>query len=66
MKCPCRDCDRRTITCHGVCKEYQAYSAERAEIAKKNRMETDSRQLSHQQTIKHWRNLKLGRTVSRR
>ena len=25
MKCPCKGCDRRTITCHGVCKEYEAW-----------------------------------------
>lgn len=23
MKCPCRGCPDRTITCHGVCKKYQ-------------------------------------------
>jgi len=22
---PCKDCDRRTITCHGECAEYLAY-----------------------------------------
>ena len=25
MQCPCRGCDRRTITCHGVCKDYQTW-----------------------------------------
>ena len=25
MKCPCKGCNRRTITCHGVCKEYEAF-----------------------------------------
>lgn len=25
MKCPCRGCDRRTITCHGVCRQYQEW-----------------------------------------
>ena len=23
MKCPCRGCPDRTITCHGVCERYQ-------------------------------------------
>ena len=23
MKCPCRGCTDRTITCHGVCRRYQ-------------------------------------------
>lgn len=22
---PCRDCDRRTMTCHAVCKEYKTF-----------------------------------------
>ena len=25
MKCPCRGCTDRTITCHGVCKKYQKW-----------------------------------------
>ena len=25
MKCPCRGCDRRTITCHSVCRQYQEW-----------------------------------------
>ena len=28
MKNPCHGCDRRTITCHGVCKEYEAWKKE--------------------------------------
>ena len=23
--CPCKDCDRRTVTCHGVCKAYKEW-----------------------------------------
>ena len=26
MICPCKDCERRTITCHSNCKEYLAYA----------------------------------------
>lgn len=25
MKCPCRGCTDRTVTCHGVCKRYQEW-----------------------------------------
>ena len=25
MKCPCHGCERRTITCHGVCRQYQEW-----------------------------------------
>ena len=25
MKCPCKGCDKRTITCHGVCQRYQSW-----------------------------------------
>lgn len=25
---PCKDCDSRTITCHGVCEEYKAWKAQ--------------------------------------
>ena len=28
MSCPCKDCFRRTVTCHGFCKEYKAWKAE--------------------------------------
>ena len=29
-KCPCKDCENRTITCHGVCKKYQDWKREDA------------------------------------
>jgi hypothetical protein len=25
---PCKGCEKRTITCHGVCKEYQEWKTE--------------------------------------
>ena len=27
MKCPCKDCEHRTITCHGQCDEYKAWKS---------------------------------------
>ena len=29
-RCPCHNCDRRTITCHGVCRDYQEWKKEQA------------------------------------
>ena len=31
-KCPCHGCDRRTVTCHGVCREYQEWKTEREKV----------------------------------
>ena len=33
MKNPCtKDCPNRTITCHGVCKRYQAWKEEQEKV----------------------------------
>jgi hypothetical protein len=34
MKCPCKGCTDRTVTCHGVCKRYEEWKKEH-EIKKK-------------------------------
>ena len=34
MVAPCKNCDRRTIDCHDVCKDYRKYHAEREMIQK--------------------------------
>lgn len=26
--CPCKDCDNRSETCHGICKAYKEWSVE--------------------------------------
>lgn len=31
-KCPCHGCDRRTVTCHGVCRAYQGWKEEREKV----------------------------------
>ena len=36
MDCPCRECARREIGCHGKCEEYGAW---KAELAKKRHAE---------------------------
>ena len=40
MKCPCKGCPDRTITCHGVCKKYHDWKKdleERKEWLNKNK-----------------------------
>ena len=32
IKAPCKDCDRRSVTCHAECDEYKAYKAEMQRI----------------------------------
>ena len=34
MKCPCKGCTDRTVTCHGVCKRYQKWKKELDETNK--------------------------------
>ena len=31
MKCPCKGCTDRTLTCHGVCDRYKAWKTEEAD-----------------------------------
>ena len=66
MKCPCKGCGKRTITCHSVCAEYKEWSAHNEQIREMKRKETDRHQLSHGIVRKHWRNLKLGRSITQR
>lgn len=32
MNAPCKNCDRRSVTCHDNCKSYKAFEAERKSI----------------------------------
>lgn len=34
MICPCKGCADRTVTCHGVCRRYQEWKKEDAEVKK--------------------------------
>jgi hypothetical protein len=31
MRCPCKECDRRKIGCHGFCEQYQAWKKQEDE-----------------------------------
>ena len=37
MKCPCKGCPKRTLTCHSVCTPYEDWKIERAAINDWNR-----------------------------
>ena len=67
MICPCKECENKGCgNVHDSCESYQAWSAERQELNRQRKMQNEHKQLSRQQTVKHWHNLKEGRTVSRR
>ena len=67
MICPCKICEEKGCgKKHDSCESYRKWSAERTEVNRRKKMETEQSQLSRQQEVKHWRNLKQGRTVSRR
>ena len=37
MKCPCRGCEDRTMTCHGVCQRYQDWKQNHEDERRWNR-----------------------------
>lgn len=37
--CPCKGCDRRTMTCHGVCVQYKDWKDYMERINAKKRLE---------------------------
>ena len=40
--CPCKGCDRRTMTCHGVCVQYKDWKAYKARINAKKQLKQSS------------------------
>lgn len=57
-KGPCYGCTRRTITCHGVCREYQDWTQEREAINADLRKKKGECYISKESMKKHWRNLR--------
>lgn len=40
MNAPCKDCEKRTVGCHGHCEAYQAFTAaKQEEYAKRAKMQ---------------------------
>lgn len=49
-KCPCHGCDRRTVTCHGVYREYQEWKTEREKV---NQWLNDQKPITSERLKKH-------------
>lgn len=47
MKCPCKECFHRTLTCHGFCKGYKEWKAWLDEKNEKKRKEIESTHTHH-------------------
>lgn len=45
---PCYKCDKRTMVCHAICKDYKDWSSERQEeIAKINKIKDQERRMAN-------------------
>ena len=45
MKCPCKDCDHRTLTCHGLCEGYKAWRNWKDEVNRKRQLDGELKAL---------------------
>lgn len=60
MKCPCKGCERRTLTCHGLCENYQEWKKENT--ARNDWLKEQNRvHVSDSVIKKHWKNLSYSR-----
>ena len=58
MKCPCKGCHERTITCHGVCEKFAKWKAEKAEAQRRRQEEKEKYPgVDMTQMRKYWRNI---------
>jgi hypothetical protein len=60
LKCPCKGCEKRTQTCHGMCQEYEDYKIERAAINDYNR-ERNQVTVSDYSIRRYWLNRRLSK-----
>lgn len=60
MKCPCKGCADRTITCHSVCRRYAEWKDWKEEGNRVRAAEAVKRSISHDQEMKYRKNLKQG------
>lgn len=52
LKCPCKDCTDRTLTCHGFCTRYKEW---KEELEKKNEARrTETARYAISDTKKKW------------
>ena len=55
---PCRNCHRRTVTCHGVCKEYQEFRKEQERINAERYAEQETYVRNKKSEREYWRKMK--------
>ena len=60
MKCPCKECFHRTITCHGFCEGYKAWREWRDEVNRKKQQDKELKALSRDHELEYRKNLKQG------
>jgi hypothetical protein len=60
--CPCKDCEDRTVTCHGVCGRYQEWKKTETEKKEEiNRMNGSKDTMSDAKKRAIWRKLRYSR-----
>lgn len=59
MRCPCKGCENRTVTCHAVCHAYEEWKIE-YQAMKDDLRENNALFLSDHSLRVHWNNLKRG------
>lgn len=58
MKCPCKGCGRRTVTCHGFCQSYKEWKEWHDGVNEQARKAGNQRELSREHRLKWWKNMK--------
>ena len=58
MKCPCKGCDKRTITCHGSCTAYKDYKEWLDEVNKERAKQQTCKDLPNACKKAWWKRLK--------
>ena len=62
--CPCRDCERRTDSCHGACHDYGGWKAEQDEKNRKLREQRGVNAMSDAKRKAIWRKTRYSRRVT--
>ena len=55
-KCPCKDCQDRTVTCHSVCERYEEFKKKR-ELENAYNRERDKDVISSCGLRRYWRGI---------
>ena len=60
MKCPCKGCTERRLTCHGFCEKYGEWKKEREAINEYNRT-MNRATISEKRIRNYWQSKRYGR-----